>query len=444
MERRKFISRTGLALAGGLVASSCGSSEETPSNGVASSPSEQETTSLDEWEGVRNQFNLSPDKIHLSALLVATNPHMVREAIEQHRRRLDEDPTTYLREENNERKEAVRRAAGSYLGVDSDDIALTDSTTMGIAMVYHGLQLRSDQEILATEHGYYSTDESLRLASARSGASIRRVRLYDDPAAASEEQIVESIAQALTPSTRVLALTWVHSSTGVKLPLPQISEAVAEANAGRAEEDRVLVCVDGVHGLGVEDITMDELGCDFFMAGCHKWLFGPRGTGIVWGRSEAWAQTLPVIPSFFSDANWAAWAHDREPPSPTTAAQMSPGGFKPFEHQWAMREAFEFHEEIGKARVEERTHELSRQLKEGLDEMPHVALRTPLDDSLSAGIVCFDIDGMSPADAVGHFEEHDIVATVTPYATSHARLTPCIYNTPEEIEAALDALRTLA
>ncbi len=449
MKRRKFITRAGLALGGGLAASSCGYREEPSVAGAAAAPQQErsvpvEAASLDTWPGVRSQFALSPEVIHLGALLVATHPRPVQEAIDEYRRRLNADPVTYLIEQNNAGKQAAREAAAAYVGGEADEVALTDSTTMGIALVYHGLRLRPDQEVLTTEHAYYATDASLRLATQRSGASVRRVRLYDEPAAASAEQIVGRIREAIRPATRVLALTWVHSNTGVKLPLAQITEAVAEVNAGRAEADRVLVCVDGVHGFGIEDVTVDQMGCDFFMAGCHKWLFGPRGTGIVWGRPEAWADTLPVIPSFVADGLWTDWALEDEPSGPTTAARMTPGGFKPFEHQWAVADAFRFHQQIGKARVAERTHVLGRQLKEGLAAMPHVALHTPRGDDLSAGIVCFDVEGRSPASVVEHFAEQDIIATTTPYATVHARLTPCIYNTPQEIDAALGALRSMS
>ncbi len=450
MKRRKFIARTGLALAGGLAVSSCRSPEDPLREGEAATTdaapaSGQASIVPGDWRSVREQFALAPDKIHLSAMLVSSHPWPVREAITRYRQRLNADPVTYLAEQNVQRKQAARHAAGEYLGVSGEDVALTDSTTMGIALVYHGLRLRPDQEALTTEHAYYSTDASLRLATARTGASVRRIRLYDDePADVPAEQIVENVARALTPATRVLALTWVHSSTGVKLPLRRSAEVVAEANAGRAEEDRVLVAVDGVHGFGVEDVVMDDLGCDFFMAGCHKWLFGPRGTGIAWARPEAWARTLPTIPSFVADECWTAWALETAPSGPTTAARMTPGGFKPFEHQWAMTEAFAFHQQIGKARVAERTHALNRQLKEGLAAMPHVTLYTPRAERLSAGIVCFDVAGYSPWDVVNALGQRDIVATTTPYAVSHARLTPSIYNTHEEIDTALRAIRDMA
>ncbi|HEY0730259.1 MAG TPA: aminotransferase class V-fold PLP-dependent enzyme, partial [Pyrinomonadaceae bacterium] len=181
-----------------------------------------------------------------------------------------------------------------------------------------------------------------------------------------------------------------------------------------------------------------------FMAGCHKWLFGPRGTGIIWGNDRAWSSVSPIIPTFVDDASRDAWLRDDEPPARMTAKRMTPGGFKTFEHQWAMADAFRFHLGLGKAKIAGRTHELNRQLKEGLAGMSHVKLYTPRTDELSAGIVCFDVNGMSAREVVAKLGDRKIIATTTPYAQSHARVSPSIRNSPPEIEAALSAIRELA
>ena len=120
------------------------------------------------------------------------------------------------------------------------------------------------------------------------GAPYRKVQLYAAPETATEDEIVSNLVKGVGPRTRAVAVTWVHSSTGVKLPIRRMADALAGLNKRRAEADRVLLCVDGVHGFGVESETMADLGCDFFVAGCHKWIFGPRGTGLVWGRADAW------------------------------------------------------------------------------------------------------------------------------------------------------------
>jgi selenocysteine lyase/cysteine desulfurase len=76
--------------------------------------------------------------------------------------------------------------------------------------------------------------------------------------------------------------------------------------------------------------------------------------------------------------------------------------------------------------------------------MPNVKLYTPAADALSAGLVCFDVAGLSPDAVVAKLGERRIIASQTPYATSYARFTPGLLNSPEEVETALRAVRELA
>lgn len=240
-----------------------------------------------DWADVRNSFHLQPGLIHLAGMLLAMHPAPVRAAIERHRLELDKNPAEYVNA-NKQRLEAeVRQAAGRYLGAAASDLVLTDSTTMGIGLVYNGISIRPGQEILTSVHDYHATHDAIALKVARSGASSRAITLYADSARATADEVTARIAAEIRPNTRVLALTWVHSSNGVKIPIKAIGEVTARANAGRDAADRVLMCVDGVHALGVEDIDVASLNCDFLMAGTHKWLCGPRGTGFVWGREAA-------------------------------------------------------------------------------------------------------------------------------------------------------------
>ncbi len=420
VDRRGFLVRTGLGLAAAALASA-----GVDQRSIRAQPM------LDDWSSVRGLFNLSPNLLHFGGLLLASHPAPVRDAIDAHRRGLDDNPVDYLHQ-NQARLEAdVLRAASAYLGGASPtDIALTDSTTMGLGLLYNGLAVRSDQEILTTAHDFYSTHEALVFKAQRSGATLKAVRLYTDPASTSRDEIVSSLAGAITARTRVVAVTWVHSSTGVKLPIRALADTVADANAGRDPADRALLCVDGVHGLGVEDLDLPGLGCDFFVAGCHKWLFGPRGTGFVWGHPRAWPAATPTIPTF-GDASQPSGA-------------MTPGGFHSFEHRWALAQAFDLHRQLGKARVAARVHALNRQLKEGLAAMTHVRLHTPLDEDLSAGLVCFEVAGLLPQGVVDRLHAAGIVATITPYATSYARLAPGLLNSSEEVDAVLTAVNSLA
>ncbi|MGK3966812.1 aminotransferase class V-fold PLP-dependent enzyme [Sorangium sp. So ce118] len=417
-----------------LGAAGCAASEP------AMAASDRPQAPADEWQRVRGEFDVSPAWIHMASFLLASHPRPVREAIEALRRELDDNPVDALHDR--EDPAPVREAAAAYMGVRADEIALTDSTTMGLASLYLGLPLRPGDEVLTTAHDHYATHESLRLAAERTGAKVRKIALYERSSAATATEMAGAIERAISPATRVVAVTWVHSGSGVKTPVRAIAEVVARANQGRAPGDRILCCVDGVHGFGVDDVSMADLGCDFFSAGCHKWIFGPRGTGVLWGRAELWPLLRPSIPHFGREG-YGAWLAGQPAPS-TTANMMSPGGFHSFEHRWALPAAFAFHRRIGKARVAARIHALNRQCKEGLKGMGHVTLHTPLDEAISAGLVCFEVAGLTPAAVVTRLRERKIIASTSPYATSYARVAPSLLSSEADVEAVLRAVRTLA
>ncbi len=435
MKRRTFFKQTGLAL-GAFPALGAATFAPAPRPARAFDPAS--------WESVREQFVLTRGHVHMATFLLASHPRPVAEAIERHRRAFDEDPVTYWEEHFMTAEPEVETAAAEYFEANPAHIALTDSTTMGLGLVYGGLKLRPGQEILTTPHDHWATIQSLRLRAERTGATVRRVALYDDPAQVSVDEVVGRMRAALTNRTRVLAVTWVHSATGVKLPIAAMAEALRDVNAAREAADRVLLCVDGVHGIGIEDVTMDGLGADFFIAGTHKWLFGPRGTGIVYGRPEAWEAVEPIIPNFGPEVGVWLGELPSDTPFVTPGNRFSPGGFHSFDHRWALGEAFRFHQSIGKARVQARIHGLNTQAKQALAAMPKVRLYTPMSPSLSAGIICFDVEGHTPPEVVAHLHRRGIVGSTSPYPVSYARIAPSLLNDEAEVERTVAAIAGLA
>jgi isopenicillin-N epimerase len=403
----------------------------------------------DDWRSVRAQFRLAPELAHLSNFYFASNPTPVREAIARYRDAFDVNPYNFLDDNMFARDEdmlwrRVCAAAADYVGGHSDEIALTSSTTHGLALVYNGLVLKPGQEVLTTTHEFYPHYETIRLACDKQGASMREIPLYESARDFSVDEAVARIRAAVRPNTRVFAIAWVHSGTGVRVPIDTIAAALDEVNQGRSEADRILFVVDGVHGFGVVDADVAGLGCDFFAAGTHKWILGPRGTGILWAKRSAWALLQPTIPSLMTREPADAWRQHRPPTGPVTGPWVSPGGFFAYEHQWAVAEAFEFVGRIGRRRIQDRIAEMNSLIKDGLADMSHVTLHTPLDPELSAGIVCFDVRGYQPMDVVRIFRDHGVIASTTPYAVSHVRLSAGIVNFPEDVDRALDVIRSLA
>lgn len=395
------------------------------------------------WDKVRAQFDqLDPKQIHLSSFFLVSHPRSVREAIEKHRRAIDENPLDYLEKNMFEMPGRIQAAAADYLGGKPDEIAVTNSTTMGLALVYHGLPLKAGQEILTTDHDHFVHHESIRLAAEHAGAAVRKIALFTEIKTVSETEILERIGKAITPKTRVVGVTWVHSSTGLKLPIRAIANVIADRNKNRVEAERILLVVDGVHGFGVEDEDIPSMGADFFIAGTHKWIFGPRGTGIVWAKAENWKTLRMIFPAFAVEP-FTAWITGTPLTAPMRASWMTQGGFHAFEHEWALPAAFEFHKQIGRGRVAARIHSLNEQCREGLAKLRNVKLYTPRSSKLSAGLVCFEVEGIKNADVVMRLHAKGVIASTSPYREAYVRLAPSLLNTPEEIETTLGHIRGL-
>jgi selenocysteine lyase/cysteine desulfurase len=414
-DRRTFLKQAGILAAGlPLTAGLDNVASATP---LPSPP-------RDKWAQLRQLFDQDPDYLHFSNFLITSHPKPVREAIEMHRAALDKNPGLAMDWDLGvieQREEEVRVWAGRYLQANAKQIALTGSTTEGLAMIYGGVHVRPDQEILTTAHEHYATHTILDLRTQRDGTRVRKIRLFKNPQTVSKAEILASIDQNIKPETRVLGMTWVHSGSGVKLPIADIGALVDKHNRGRADQDRIIYLVDGVHGFGVEDLSFPAMNCDFFIAGTHKWMFGPRGTGIVCSRSEQVKYVTPIIPTF-SEAT-------------AFSTTMTPGGYHSFEHRWALNEAFKLHLQWGKADVQARIHALNSHMKKRLQAHPQIELVTPVSPELSSGFSFFRVKGKSSDKIAAWLMQNRVIADAVERDVGPViRTAPGLLNTEAEVD----------
>jgi selenocysteine lyase/cysteine desulfurase len=189
------------------------------------------------------------------------------------------------------------------------------------------------------------------------------VKLYDDAATRRVDSLVGNLLAGVGPKTRVVGLTWVHSSSGMRLPIREMARAL------KRKHPDVLLVLDGVHGIGAVDETIGDAGADYISrrdaqmdvrAARHRHrVVRTRRLGAT-ASAHPGLQRLGVVQRL--DGGTRA-------KGPTTAARMTPGGFHAFEHQWAMKAAFEMHEAMGRARVAGRIRELNDRLKTQLADI---------------------------------------------------------------------------
>jgi L-cysteine/cystine lyase len=150
---------------------------------------------------------------------------------------------------------ALRAAYAERLGCPPGDVAMTTSTSEGVATALLGLDLRPGDEILISDSEHPGLIGPVQAVRDLRGASVRAVALADLP-------------DAVGPRTRVVACSHVSWVTGEVAP------------AGLGELD-VPVVLDGAQGIGAIDFDVGALGCAAYAGSGQKWLCGPEGTGML-------------------------------------------------------------------------------------------------------------------------------------------------------------------
>jgi selenocysteine lyase/cysteine desulfurase len=388
------------------------------------------------WDHVKQQFTQNTSgMLDFAAMVAGTRPDVVVQALRDRAADLDGGGYAFWLREDGQLRDDALQAANRYLNVQNGQVAFTHSTSMGLAQVLGGVHIKPGMEILISANEHQVAMETLTLRARREGTPFRRVRLYRSSVTLSSDEIVQNLANDIRPWTRVLLLAWVYSSDGVKLPIADIAGLVADVNRNRPDEERVLFVVDGVHGFGIERDDFPTLGCDFLVAGCHKLLYGPRGTALICGTEASWRQVVPWVAKLSGSSRFPGADH-------------VPGGVKVYENIYALKESFEFHLDIGKGEIADRLHALAAVLKQRLGAITGVTVRTPVSPALSAAMVCFDVCDV-PADTVKQsLLEFKVMASTSAWdlheGRNHVRLSVSLALDEGDVQTVVDAVARIA
>ena len=179
----------------------------------------------------------------------------------------------------------LREALGGLLGVQASHLALTTSTGQGCNTVLAGLGLTADDEVVTTDLEHFGLLGPLHA----SGARVRVARLAGRPAA----DALDLVRAAVTPRTRLIALSHVAWSTGQVIPVRALRE-----------ETGLPVLVDGAQSVGAIDLSSraDVAGVDFYTGSAQKWLCAPDQQGVLYVRDPE--RLRVALPSYMSKASY--------------------------------------------------------------------------------------------------------------------------------------------
>jgi isopenicillin-N epimerase len=246
---------------------------------------------------VRDAFFLDPTVTHLNHGSFGAVPRVVAEHQRRIKQRADANPQRFFRVELPELKARAREAAGKFLGVSADELALVRNPTESVATVLSSLawqrRLGPGDVVLTTEQGYGAVAPAVAQWCSRTGASYDVVPLAVD---ATPEQVVEGCRTAMSravargDAVRLVIVDQITSPTGSLLPV--------EAVCALAHEHGALAFVDGAHAPGQVEVVPPETGADFWTGTWHKWGFAPRGTSALWVGEAERDRITPVTTSW--------------------------------------------------------------------------------------------------------------------------------------------------
>lgn len=385
-------------------------------------PPEQAATDEDFWFEIQNAFTVTRGIVNLNNGGVSPSPRIVTDALVRYIWE-QEDATAYTMWQILEpQSETIRTGLAETFGCDPEEIAITRNASESLEILLMGMDLKSGDEILTTTQDYPRMLTTLRQREIREGLKLNLIKVPIAPQ--NIDEITDAFARGITAKTRLILIAHVINITG------QITPVKAVCELGRSKG--IDVIVDGAHSFGHFDFKQQDLGCDYYGTSLHKWLYAPKGTGLLYVKRDK------------IEKIWALMAADKT--EAKDIRKFEEIGTHSAAPKLAIGEALLFHRGIGPKRKEARLRYLSRYWMNKLKALPNVRFHTSFDEHQSCGIANVEIVDVDPG-ALGTylFDKHKIFTTpIVHDEFKGLRITPNVYTTLNELDRFCDVMETVA
>jgi L-cysteine/cystine lyase len=377
------------------------------------------------WRFVRFQFPLTDERAYLNTGGLGASPFVVIDAVKA---KMDELERVSETGHSEEIWKDIKAAAGQLLGCDPEEIAFTRNATEGINIVCNGLPLKRGDEIITTTHEHVGNSVPWLALLKRESVVIK---LFE-PSTDSVQVNIDRIEKTITKRTRLISIPHATTTTGQILPVKQIS-ALAKSKG-------IWLFVDGAQTAGMLVLDLHELGCDAYATSGHKWLLGPKETGLLYVRKEMLDVVQAKFVGAYSDNGFdlAAGTLTFHP-----TAQRYEYGTVSIPLRVGLGAAIKFLQKIGMDNVWKRDQALSTRLFNGLQQIPYVKVLSPANDNERSALITFKHEKLPYLELQNHLNSYNLrTRGVSEGGVNALRISTHIYNTFEEVERVLEAVRT--
>lgn len=425
--RRSFISKVGLFSATAFLSSIARPAWSRNLEGAlrdAEGISPEELASEEDfWYFIQQSFTVSPGIINLNNGGVSPAPKTVQDAMKRYYDLCNEAPSYYMWRILDQGREPLRKNLARIAGCSAEEIAINRNSSEGLETIIFGLQLKPGDEIVAAKQDYPNMINAYKQRELRDGIKM----VWIDLVLPSEDDdyMVKQYVNAFTPRTKVVHVTHIINWNGQILPLKKIAQ--------EAHKRGIEVVADGAHSFAHFDFKVPELGCDYYAASLHKWLYAPIGSGMLYVKKEK----IPSLYPLFATS---------ENPLKDDIRKFEHLGTRPFFIEQAIGKAVEFHEMIGSQRKEKRLHYLKNYWMEKVKNLPGVKLNTSMHSKFGCAIGNIGFEGRKPAELDSFLLDRYKVHTVAINWENiqGVRVTPNVYTTTANLDVLIEGIRAFA
>lgn len=358
---------------------------------------------------------LAPGVVHLQTGGVGATPRPVFDATVAAMAQVEADPVRATYGPGMGEVEKVRSKAADLISCIAGEIILTTSTTQGMFLVAQGLKLTHGDHILTTDHEHPGGRLGWEWVARRYGVQIDVVPIAPDES--DPAVIVERFADAIRPRTRVVSFSHILFTTGVRLPAAELCK--------RAREHGCWTIVDGAQGPGAIPVDVNAIGCHAYAASGHKWLLGPKGTGLLY-LGEELSGTLDALPL-------SAGRH----------ANSDSTGIGNIAGMIGLGAAIDHVEAIGPERIEQHNQALRFELYDALSRLNQVRIPAPRNGPLTSANLAFCLPNSVDLHALRRnlILRHNIyIRVVEMSGFLGLRASLHLYNSSDDVNALVTAL----
>lgn len=419
-QRRKFLQSLGVGLALPYVKTDTTFLGGT--NSTSRLPEHPSETEESYWELVKSQFKFSDGLRYFNNASLGGCPLSVQLKTTAAREMLDGFPSKYMWGDWDDEKEIIRKKVAKFLSVGAEEIALIHNTTEGMNLIARSFDLKEGDEIILADHEHTSGTICWEVFQESRGVKIVRPELPLLPK--SIEEVVAAYRKAITPKTKIISMCHIVNTNGMILPVKQVSLMAHERN--------ILVAVDGAQAPGMLDVDLKKMGCDFYTASAHKWLFAPKGTGILYANSSSQHHLKPLI---------VCRGHNN-----TSIRRLENYNTRNLPEILGLGAAIDFCNQIGKDEIHRRSYELKKYFRSKLENNSAFKLKSPVSDNLSAAIQVVEIINQDVREVKEQlFEKYQIdCRPMSTFGLNALRISLAIYITKEDIDYLVDAMTSIS